>query len=362
MKGNLGRGSLSAPCFFCRLAFVVMLLGTCLLPGWSNVCWAEETEPSTPANANDTGKSISAQALELAKSGREEEARTFLRTAYDSAGGKTDPEIPYFLAALEARNDDLKAAIRHLKEAKDMFEESKSSDQYQNLLLLKRLGDCRYRDNDGETALVDYKSALLLSELLRREPSVVREEILESLVACLLNAKDYGEAEKYGLMLQASAQTRLEKDQRAVLSVVWSQLQLADVYRLSNQREKLLALRKELRPLLESLVELRMSKEQTGELLPYDALVQAFRQNYIAELDPRTPAEIGWAACDFRERTLPIIGWGDSRDATAAIVCVHGLGLENRAFKNTAEALNKRGYVVYALDVRGFGSWTMTKG
>jgi lysophospholipase len=38
------------------------------------------------------------------------------------------------------------------------------------------------------------------------------------------------------------------------------------------------------------------------------------------------------------------------------------MGLENRAFTALAADLNRRGYLVYALDVRGFGSWTQTRG
>ncbi len=345
--------------FLARLWIVIFFL-LCFLAESPATSFANEIQSASEDSG--TKNSVSSHALDLALAGQEKEAHALLLSAYASSPGKEDPEVPYFLAALESKNDNFKLAIRYLKEAKEIVEKSETSDNYQNMLVLKRLGDCRYGDNDEKTALVDYKSAFMLAELIQGEPSVVREEILESIVACMTNSKDYAEAEKYGTMLVRSTKARCQKDPLAVFSLVWAHLQLSDVYRLSNQPEKLTELRTELRPLLRSLIELRMSTEQSGAAPTYEALIDMFRRKYIAELHPRTPAALAWAACDFRERSMPIIGWGNWKEAQAAIVCIHGLGLENRAFHYTATELNKRGYVVYALDVRGFGSWTQTRG
>lgn len=46
----------------------------------------------------------------------------------------------------------------------------------------------------------------------------------------------------------------------------------------------------------------------------------------------------------------------------AVIVCVHGLGLHSGSFEQFGKAMMKRGYAVYAIDVRGFGSWMAAKG
>jgi alpha-beta hydrolase superfamily lysophospholipase len=60
----------------------------------------------------------------------------------------------------------------------------------------------------------------------------------------------------------------------------------------------------------------------------------------------------------FRMRALPIIEWPcETGDPKAILLCVHGLGLENRAFGSFAANMVKRGFGVYAMDVRGFGAW-----
>lgn len=61
--------------------------------------------------------------------------------------------------------------------------------------------------------------------------------------------------------------------------------------------------------------------------------------------------------------TPPCLTWLDPNIETkAAILCVHGLGLHNGTYKAFAERMSKLGYAVYAVDVRGFGSWQEAMG
>ncbi|OPZ90257.1 MAG: Phospholipase YtpA [bacterium ADurb.Bin425] len=46
----------------------------------------------------------------------------------------------------------------------------------------------------------------------------------------------------------------------------------------------------------------------------------------------------------------------------AALVCVHGLGLNSSAYEDFGLRASRQGIAVYALDVRGFGSWIKSKG
>lgn len=46
----------------------------------------------------------------------------------------------------------------------------------------------------------------------------------------------------------------------------------------------------------------------------------------------------------------------------AVILCVHGLGLHSGSYEQFGKAMAPRGYAVYAVDVRGFGSWMAAKG
>lgn len=46
----------------------------------------------------------------------------------------------------------------------------------------------------------------------------------------------------------------------------------------------------------------------------------------------------------------------------AVLLCVHGLGLHSGSYEKFGKAMAIRGYAVYAVDVRGFGSWMEAKG
>lgn len=59
----------------------------------------------------------------------------------------------------------------------------------------------------------------------------------------------------------------------------------------------------------------------------------------------------------------PCLAWIDENNQPKAVVlCVHGLGLHNGTYESFGQALSKHGFAVYAIDVRGFGSWMEAKG
>ena len=55
-----------------------------------------------------------------------------------------------------------------------------------------------------------------------------------------------------------------------------------------------------------------------------------------------------------------VVGWNASRPK-ALLVAIHGLGLHKRAFEKFALAMKDDGISTYALDVRGFGGWSLQK-
>lgn len=60
-----------------------------------------------------------------------------------------------------------------------------------------------------------------------------------------------------------------------------------------------------------------------------------------------------WAPQNLRPGEKPLL----------AILCIHGLGLQSNSYEYLGNELaNKFGYAVYAIDVRGFGSWMNAKG
>lgn len=63
--------------------------------------------------------------------------------------------------------------------------------------------------------------------------------------------------------------------------------------------------------------------------------------------------------------TPPCLTWLDASaegEPKAVILAVHGLGLHNGTYKDFGERMAKLDYVVYAVDVRGFGSWKAAQG
>lgn len=59
----------------------------------------------------------------------------------------------------------------------------------------------------------------------------------------------------------------------------------------------------------------------------------------------------------------PCLSWLNPLGKPKAIIlCVHGLGLHSGSFEQFGKAMAPRGYAVYAVDVRGFGSWMAAKG
>lgn len=62
-------------------------------------------------------------------------------------------------------------------------------------------------------------------------------------------------------------------------------------------------------------------------------------------------------------RPWPFSAWFDpARQPVAAIVCVHGLGLHSQSFAAFGKYMSKFGFLVVALDVRGFGAWNEDSG
>lgn len=59
----------------------------------------------------------------------------------------------------------------------------------------------------------------------------------------------------------------------------------------------------------------------------------------------------------------PCLAWlPQNSEARAVILCVHGLGLHNGTWEPFGKAMTERGFAVYAIDVRGFGSWMEARG
>lgn len=65
----------------------------------------------------------------------------------------------------------------------------------------------------------------------------------------------------------------------------------------------------------------------------------------------------------MRKAPAPCRSWVDPNQAPiACILCIHGLGLQSNSYEFFGKEQANRGLAVYAIDVRGFGSWMNAKG
>lgn len=307
----------------------------------------------------------SEQSLAALVDNNEQKALAILLGAYKKGikGNFLNPDIPYFLAVLSVRRGDFKKGIRYLLEAKASYQKSGNKSAHSEMLLAKRLGDCYYEVRNTKKAIAEYKTAF---EACRDLPNshLSSEEILEGIVACNIAQEENIEAEKNCQMLIQTTHDRLKEGHFYDLTnYCWSLLALADFYYETKQLEKLESLRNDIRSLFSDLIRNRSKYPSLTKASDYKEGEILLRQEYMVELAPSTPAEKAWAANDYRGRTLPVVSWANvSGKRLATIVCLHGLGVENRAFLSSAAELNSRGYIVYSMDARGFGSWSQTKG
>jgi acylglycerol lipase len=77
------------------------------------------------------------------------------------------------------------------------------------------------------------------------------------------------------------------------------------------------------------------------------------------------PATTGSAGADqpARFQSAPCRSWvTPGEKPIACILCIHGLGLQSNSYEFFGKEQSKHGIAVYAIDVRGFGSWMNAKG
>ncbi|MBX9953132.1 MAG: lysophospholipase [Candidatus Obscuribacterales bacterium] len=86
-------------------------------------------------------------------------------------------------------------------------------------------------------------------------------------------------------------------------------------------------------------------------------------QQVLKEKAPDNSAKTKGKSKPIRRGTPPCLSWVDSEQPVRAVLlCVHGLGLHNGTYDAFGKRLSKLGYAVYAIDVRGFGSWMAAQG
>jgi alpha-beta hydrolase superfamily lysophospholipase len=69
------------------------------------------------------------------------------------------------------------------------------------------------------------------------------------------------------------------------------------------------------------------------------------------------------ATSDAAPQLAPCISWRNPAvQPKFAILCVHGLGLYSKSYQQFGQIMSRFGGIIYAIDVRGFGSWMKAQG
>ncbi len=106
--------------------------------------------------------------------------------------------------------------------------------------------------------------------------------------------------------------------------------------------------------------------ETTGHEIGQPVAQRASQNIVQTSGQPAAPASVGASrgANDNSDwRNLPgFKSWSDQTiKPSAALLCIHGLGLNSGAFDDFGTRMAQRGILVFAIDVRGFGAWMKKK-
>ncbi len=337
---------------------LVALIGGMLRPAFAELRTVPEELSRIPLDSTQN------QVLQDLQDGDPEAARALLLSEQKKiAADKQDANLVYLQAFVEQERGNYRGAVSYLQRVKNLLERQGALKDRAQVLLLKRMGDCYYELRDISAAATQYRAALSLCDNLDAL-APVRACVLESLMGCAIKQGDYAAAESYGKTLVDLTRQRAQSGELSdQASYFWAQLELAQVYKRLGKLTEGLALRDSIKAMLDRALSVRAQLHAAGALPSFEALNEAFLRGYLAENQPATLAEYLWLTCEFRMRSLPLISWEpDQQPPKAAILCVHGLGLENRAFNFFGREMARRGFVIYAVDVRGFGAWLAAPG
>lgn len=325
-----------------------------------NAAWAEET-----ALVKDEIKTLKlsptqSNALKLLRTDQTQEAQKLLEDYFKANKTSQDFELLYLLSALQCKNEDFQSAEANLQ-----IVLKNTQDLRQRVFVIKRIGDCHYEMRNFENALKFYDAAVDASSKLEKDDPL-RLKLYESKVGVELVLKQYAKAEADAKTLVEIASTRAAKGGISdKVSVLWAYLQLGTIYRNEHKEAERATQQAKVREIMLSLMEARAKvTETTGDdTSSLKEIEKIFLGEYVAQNKPQTLAEYFWLASEFKPLSLPLIGWQVKEgEPKAVLLCIHGLGLNNTSFGTFGKEMSKRGFSVFAIDVRGFGSWQSIQG
>jgi acylglycerol lipase len=293
------------------------------------------------------------------------EARELLpqAIAQSKKDGKVNTAALQMLALLDYREHKYSKALHYLSEVEKIYSKDKSISPKQKALLNFRIAGCYYHNRKFQKARQHYEQALSMAESANLSP-ILQIELLEAITACLGDIKKYSDGLAYSKKLVAIAKEQSTNPNPAFAAAhMWSLIRLAKFYKLTGDQKASDDTKMEVQKLLSSLMTRRTTKGAENTLNQDLDQYLASLFEYLKSTKPETSTDWLWIVSQVHLKTLPVIAWGEqAAKPKAVLICIHGLGLDNRAFTVFGNEFAERGYAVYAMDVRGFGSFLAEKG
>lgn len=317
----------------------------------------EKTEDIQLPPMTSTEKKI----FDLVQSGQYVEAQEIIKSGLHESQDKQERTTLLQLQAyIDLELDKTKDAIRGLETLSRAEVPDDVASIRSQVLTFKRLGNIYLRNEAIAQAIDNYNLALAAAQKLPPgDPALT--EIREALVGSLLQQGNFASAKPHAEKLVETSEMRARSGELFdIATLFWSYIQLAQIYKQTDP-EKYTALMAKALPFFDKLLSLRTLEERdtvADTQAVFKKVQSSMMQTYIAENEPATIADYLWLAKQFRMQSLPLIRWQTPASSPKAVIlCIHGLGLENRAFTPFARKMTDKNFTVYALDVRGFGAW-----
>ncbi len=289
------------------------------------------------------------------KEGRCKDARRVLQEALRKKDTHERNDLLILLSYIHLQLGDWSSAIRDLRKVDQTSQTTK-----ERVVLQKRLADLYLKTGREADAISAYKEALSTCEELDCN-NPVAVDILQPLIGSLLHNEKYIEAQPYAERLISICRERAHsKDLYDEASLFYAYCKLLQIYSETNvrQHQELMA---EMMPFLDRLLKLRAAHEGDtieSESASFNEIQKTLLRSYVATNKPERLSDLLWLHQQFRVLSLPLIDWQPmGQSPRAVLLCIHALGLENRAFMPFGREMSRHGFAVYAMDVRGFGAW-----
>lgn len=341
-------------------------------PQFSQVPQVNQQLPTTGPQKNSTENrakgdlnQLESQIFNLLQAGQIGEADVKIAEALSLArkNKKLDSAILYLAGFSQFKDEKYDAAAKYLKEIQELPADSQPLTLQDQVILQRCIAECYYRQRNTKDALKHYNLALICAGN-NDIGTLLRAELEEGLVGCYLLEKRYKEAEAPALIL-AQLTSKHSSQLSGLCPYFWANVYLAEIYKSLGNKEKHEFYRKNLVGLLAQLMAEREQVENSIGAIPLKGVRDRFLKDYMNDTQPQTLGEYLWLATTFKLKTLPMIAWqsrAPENRSKATIIAVHGMGLDNRAFTPFAHEMRARGYTIFAIDVRGFGSWMNASG